>query len=264
MRTSPRFTGVCLLLLGACAPRSSDSVTLLVAASLTDAVTELVSEYQRDTGAVVPINSGASGALATQIEWGAPCDLFLSADPRLMARLVAAHRVTLRDTRTIARNRLVLATSTGDASLGGGPSVLLSPAVRRIAIADPEAAPAGRYAREALESLGLWDQLQAKLVRAGDVRGATHLLALRTVQAAIIYRTDAESVDHITTVMTFDETAHTPIEYMGAVVPSRQAGDEVRSGERLRLARGLLAFLGSERAAAVWRKHGFQPVTPSD
>ncbi len=290
-----------VVLQGGCAPRDSEG-TLIVfaAASLGDVVAELAADYQRGSGFRIQVSAGASGALCTQIELGAPCGLFLSADPALLMRLLEAKRITKEGSRTLARNRLVLAVAnlvsekvdrlTSPLTKGGSrgvlqdrkniprslldkvgsrksnilsengngsgafgmawPAGLTLPVVQRIAIADPDTAPAGRYAREALVSLKLWDELQPKLVRAGDVRAAAHYLSLRTVQAAIVYRTDAEALDGVTPVHVFDEMTHTPIEYVGAVVVPLDAV----------AARGFLEFLGSAAAAPVWRKHGFVPA----
>lgn len=250
--------------LGGCAPgplNSEKTLTVFAAASLNDVVTELAENYQRTAPVSLRISTGASGALCTQIEQGAPCDLFLSADPALTRRLLAAGRLRKDAPRTLARNRLVLAVAAQVEPGTVWPEALKKPSVRRIAIADPDTAPAGRYAREALVSLKLWDALQPKLVRAGDVRGAAHYLAWHTVQAAIVYQTDVDATESLTPVYVFDETTHTPIEYVGAVVASGGAaqGDSGRD-TRADSARDFLAFLGSAAAAPVWRKYGFVSV----
>jgi molybdate transport system substrate-binding protein len=214
------------------------------AASLHDVVTELASELLVD----VRLNFAASGALCAQIERGAPCDVFLSADPLLIDRLVNGGRVKAGSRRVVAANRLVIARA--------GPGLMMThelttEAYARIAIADPDAAPAGRYARQALRAAGLWDALLPKLVRTPDVRSAARYLAMGAVQAAIVYATDAAAVQGITAAFLFDASSHEPIGYVGAVMQS-----SVDDAEASRF----LNHVASARSAPIWRRHDFEPV----
>jgi len=238
-----------------CAPDRDQArrVTVLAAASLNDVLEEMADAFGKDDSAALTISTGASGALCAQIELGAPCDVFLPADPALVDRLEAAGRIASNSRRVLAGNRLVIAVAAPAVAADGWPELLASAGVSRIALADPDAAPAGRYAREALVHLGLWDRLQAKLVRAADVRSAARLLAMRAVDAAIVYETDVSATDNIVSAYRFAADMHAPIEYVGALIESR----DTAAGPYRAAAARFLAFLQSEPAERIWRKHGF-------
>jgi len=239
-----------------CAPDQDQApiaVTVLAAASLNDILDELAERFEKTHSAAVTISTGASGALCAQIELGAPCDVFLSADPALVDRLDAAGRVAPDSRCVLAQNRLVIAVAAPSVAGGDWPGALATEGVSRIALADPDSAPAGRYAKESLVKSNLWDRVSAKLVRAGDVRSAARLLAMRTVDAAIVYETDVAATRGVAAVHVFAAGMHAPIEYVGAVIESH----ETRSTPRKTAAAGFLEFLQSDAAQAVWRKHGF-------
>ena len=120
-------------------------------------------------------------------------------------------------------------------------------------MADPDSAPAGRYAKQALLKQGLWARLKAKLMHAGDVRSAVRLLAMQTVDAAIVYETDIAATSGVRAAYVFDADAHAPIEYVGALIESRDTGSTPRGTAASRF----LAFLRSNSAQAIWRRHGF-------
>lgn len=229
------------------------ALTVLAAASLNDVLDELADKFEETHSASLAISTGASGALCAQIELGAPCDVFLSADPALVDRLDSAGRVVSDSRCVLAQNRLVIAVSASNAAEGewGGAQALEG--VSRIAFADPDTAPAGRYAREALVKSNTWDRVRAKLVHAGDVRSAARLLAMRTVDAAIVYETDVAATSGISTVYVFAAGMHAPIEYVGAVIAPR----DTRSRPHKAAAAGFLGFLQSDSAQVIWRKHGF-------
>ena len=233
-------------------------VTVLAAASLNDVVDELADVFEKTHSASLTISSGASGALCAQIEFGAPCDVFLSADPALVDRLDTAGRVVSDSRCVLAQNRLVIAVAASNATGGKWSDAQALEGVSRIAFADPDSAPAGRYAREALVKSNLWDRVRTKLVHAGDVRSAARLLAMRTVDAAIVYETDVAATRGIATVYVFAAGMHTPIEYVGAIVESR----DMRSKTHDTAVAGFLEFLRSDMAQAIWHKHGFA-VTPT-
>ena len=147
----------------------------------------------------------------------------------------------------------MIAVSTSNAAGGAWADAQALEGVSRIAFADPDSAPAGRYAREALVKSNLWDRVRTKLVHAGDVRSAARLLAMRTVDAAIVYETDVAATRGIATVYVFAAEMHTPIEYVGAVIESR----DTRSRPHKAAVAGFLELLRSDVAQAIWRKHGF-------
>lgn len=249
-RLARLMPGVVLMAaIGACRPgmgRPDGTATLCVAASLNDVVRELAENCTATRGFKYVVTAGPSGGLCHQIELGAPCDVFLSADPALIDQLVREGKMIGSTKRTVATNRLVIAVASDH---GGSlqPADLVSERFTRIAMADPEAAPAGRYARQALEAMGLWDALEPKAVFASDVRAAARLLELRTVDAAVVYATDAAAIDGIHTAYTFAPT-QASVEYAGAVVASTR---------QEKASTAFLEFITLPAAAPSWKRHGF-------
>jgi len=238
-----------MVVVGACRPgagRPDGAATLCVAASLNDVVRELAENCAATRGFGYVVTAGPSGGLCHQIELGAPCDVFLSADPALIDQLVREGKMISSTKRTVATNRLVIAVA-GDHGGQMQPADLVSDQFSRIAMADPEAAPAGRYARHALEAMGLWDALESKAVFASDVRAAARLLELRTVDAAVVYATDAAAIDGIHAAYTFAPT-QASVEYAGAVTASSR---------KEKASAAFLDFITSPAAAPSWTRHGF-------
>jgi len=224
--------------------RGATSLRVLAAASLGDVVGELAA----GSGEEEEVSAGASGALRRQIELGTGCDVFISADPLHVDALIASG-LLLGDTRTVlARNRLVVVFHEGQST--DAVARLMSPQCRRIAIGNPEYVPAGRYARQALEAAGVWEELQGKLVLTDDVRQAAAHVALGTVDAAVVYQSDAVQLEKCVAAE-LPDAAHQPIMYVGAV--HRAAADPDRASAFLRR-------IAADEAAAIWRKHGFIPV----
>ncbi len=231
-----------------CAPALAATLTVFAAASLKESLDEAARAFQASTGHAVRVSYGASSALARQIEAGAPAQLFISADQEWMdyveaRRLIDGPRVNL------LANSLVLVAPAAriprvriepgfalDAALGGG----------RLALADPKSVPAGKYARAALESLGVWDRVRERLAPAENVRAALALVARGEAPLGIVYRTDALAEPRVAIVDTFPASSHPPIVYPLAIV--RGAPDAARE---------LARFLAAPQARAVWRRHGF-------
>lgn len=183
----PRFVLLCLLL-AACRTPGSEPVRVLAAASLAEVVDSVAAVYvAAHPGTVVEVSYGGSALLARQAERGAPADLFVSADPGWTAYL-AARGHGHGEPAMLAANRLVVVA----ADTAGGAGAVLRRAAR-IATADPEAAPAGRYARDVLACLGLTDTLASRLVPLQDVRAATQAVASRLTDAGLVYATDARA-----------------------------------------------------------------------
>jgi molybdate transport system substrate-binding protein len=178
--------GQVVFILSACLSGCSQSQkpTLFVAASLAD----VAATWQTEYGGGFECHSGASNLLAQQILVGAHADLFLAAGPQAVAPLMKAGLVERMDSSYLT-NRLVLVCTQGIAPPDSLPD-LLDPRFARIAVADPELAPAGDYARKGLEKAGLWESLRPHLIFTGDVRMAAQTVQLATADAAFIYATD--------------------------------------------------------------------------
>ena len=237
---------VALLLSLACGVGGRSDVLLVFAAtSLTDAMREIEEEFESDGRADVLLSFGGSQSLARQIASGAPADLYISAGAGPV-EFLEAEGVRMSDAVDLLSNRLVVVSRKGVA----GPASLADLAgsgFSRIALADPDLAPAGTYAREALVDQGLWGAVETKLIYGSDVRVTLTYVETGNVDAALVYATDARSTDLVVSEVV-PTGAYSRIVYPAVIV------DESSNKP---LARRFLDFLQSERAGEVFTKHGF-------
>ena len=175
--------------------RGADAPTLLVsaAASLSEAIGAVADRYEQEQGVRILLNVAGSQMLASQIIEGAPVDVFISADVLQMERAAAAGRIDAARRVDLLSNQLVVVVPSDRTGTVAAPADLAHPSIRRIALGDPEAVPAGVYARRYLESQGLWDRLAERIVPAGSVRAALRAVEAGTVEAGIVYRTDVRA-----------------------------------------------------------------------
>ena len=225
-------------------------VTVFAAASLKETLDEAVRRFDADAGHRTRVSYGASSALARQIERGAPADLFLSADVEWMDYLAARKVIDARSRVELLSNRLVLISPAGSdikvAIAAGFPlGKLLGNS--RLAVADPDHVPAGKYARSALEALGAWRGVSGKIARTENVRAALALVARRETPLGIVYRTDALAERKVRIVAEFPGSSHPRIVYPAALTASSRSPAAVQ----------LLAFLRSKIAHTTWEKYGF-------
>lgn len=191
MRKAAAFVTALLATLGLGAAQATPEGDLLVfaAASLTESMTELGKQFEQKTGTPVTYSFGASSDLARQIKAGAPADLFYSADTAKMDDLEKAGLVRKEDRKEFLSNRLAVVVPAGAAS---APATAQEVArLPRIALADPKAVPAGVYAKKWFESLGLWGEVEPKVVPTLDVRAALATVEAEAAPAAVVYMTDA-------------------------------------------------------------------------
>ena len=209
---------------------SRREITVSAGASLRDAFGEIGKQYESRTGSKVNFNFGASGALQKQIESGAPVDVFASAGRPQMDALSSQGLIEPGTQRDFARNVLVLVvpadTTSGPTSftdLGGAK-------VTRIAVGNPKTVPVGQYAQQALTRLGLWQQLQSRLILAEDVRQTLDYVARGEVDAGIVYASDVRAADNkVRKVATAPADLHDPILYPIAVVRASSGKDAARA-----------------------------------
>jgi molybdate transport system permease protein len=217
-------------------------VTLFAAASTSDAVQAIVAEFP---GAVTTSFS-ASSTMAQQIDRGAPADLFLSAD-EAWGRFLADRGAVLEQVNLLG-NELVVIVPAADPGEVRSLDDLAKPAVRRLALGDPEHVPAGLYAREALTRRQLWEPLRGRIVAADSVRTALAFVARGEADAGIVYATDAAAEPAVRVVARVDPALHAPIRY--PLLLLRHAQDNQQ-------ARELYRYLQSPRAAEQFRARGF-------
>ena len=240
-----------LLAVASCGGGDREEILVSAAASLTDLMERLGEQYTEVEGVRVKFNLGGSTPLAQQIVRGAPTDAFVSAGPGPMERLEAEGHLDPGSRVDLLTNELVVVGPPGVPPLGYRTVQGLLAGYDRVAIADPDLAPAGRYAREALQNLGIWEELQSRLVYGTDVRVALRYVKTRNVDLGIVYLTDALENDDVTIFWTIPKDSYSTIVYPAAVL----AGSK-----HLRAARGFLEFLRSPQARVTFREFGFVPV----
>ena len=241
-----------LLVTPACTGNEREEILVFAAASLTDVMEQLGQQFQEREGIRVRFNLGGSTALAQQIIRGAPADAFISAGPLPMDALEDRGLIMPETKGDVLGNGLVLvARAGGDERAEAGSLDELVRGDARLAIADPDLAPAGWYAREALTSLGLWEELRPRLILAPDVRAALGYVETGNVAAAIVYRTDAKVAEGIQIVASVPGESHSPVIY--------PAGVSARS-RHVTAARGFIAFLTGKEAKETFREYGFIPI----
>ena len=221
-------------------------VVISAAVSLTNVLQELAPIYQKRTGDQIVLNLAASSTLAQQIRFGAPVDLFISADEiqmdKVAAQLVPGSRVDLLG------NELAIAVPDDKARTMASARDLTDASIRRIAIGDPAAVPAGVYAKQYLEKIGLWTPLAPKMASTGSVRLALEAVENGAADAAIVYRTDIPTAARAREAFVVPAADGPRIVYPAALV---------RSGKNQAAGRQLLAFLRSADATAVFMRAGF-------
>lgn len=230
-------------------------VTVSAAMSLKEALEETKAAYQKQhPQEQIILNFGSSGALQTQIEQGAPVDIFISAAAKQMDELEKKGLLVSGSRRDWVQNQVVLVVPAGSRSpiksfddLKGATRSPL-----RICIGDPASVPAGQYAQKVLEHLGIWESLRPKLILAKDVRQVLTYVETHEVDAGIVYRTDALSSSKVQVVAEAPAGSHPPVVYPAALIsggPGRSAAQE------------FFDFLWSQEAVDILKKHGFTPVT---
>jgi molybdate transport system substrate-binding protein len=233
-------------LMAACAVGAhAQALTVLAAASLKDALDEAVAAYP----AKPVIAYGASSALARQIENGAPADLFISADLEWMDHVEKKNLLAPGTRRNLLGNRLVLiAPAKQPVKLKPAPGFPIAKALgnARIALAEPNSVPAGRYAKAAFEKLGVWDQVAPRVAAAENVRAALALVARGETPLGVVYQTDANAERGVMIAGVFPADTHPPIVYPVAALKGAKAG-----------AAAFLEFLSQPQARAIFEKHGF-------
>ncbi|KAF0216527.1 MAG: molybdate transport system substrate-binding [Geobacteraceae bacterium] len=236
---------LCITLLAVSAPLAGE-LNLSVAASLRETMNELADAFAKKHPDVnILKNYGASGALAKQIESGAPTDLFLSANVEWMDYLKERRLVEPSSIGTFAYNTLVFAGTTTQKIAGLKDLVKL----QRIAIGSPKSVPAGEYALEGFRKAGVEKELSGKLVMAKDVREAMKYAELGEVDGAFVYRTDALLLGRQTKILfTVPEGLHDRVTYpMALTITGAKKGE----------AQEFLRFLRSAEAKNVLAKYGF-------
>jgi molybdate transport system substrate-binding protein len=246
------------LTLAACAPKAAETPTgetavrVFAASSLTDVLTAIGADYAAAGHPAPLINLAASSELARQIEQGAEADVFISADEKWMDYLSDRALIDPASRTTLLSNALVLVAPVDHPfTLDVAAGMDLAGALKggKLAIGNPDSVPAGRYAKEALEHLGVWAAVEPSTVQVENVRAALRFVETGDAAAGIVYATDAKaSGDRVVVVGVFPQDSHTPVTYPAAQIAGRDQG------------KAFAAFLRGPEAQAVFKAAGFGVV----
>lgn len=238
--------------------RAADQdVLVFAAASLKNALDDVIKAYGEATGAKATASYAASSALARQIEQGAPAQLFISADLDWMDYLQERDLIAEDTRRNLLGNSIVLIapkdSPQGEVAIGRGFDLARLVGEGRLAVGDVKAVPAGKYAKASLEKLGAWASVEDRLAQAENVRAALALVARGEAPLGIVYRTDAASDPTVKIVGTFPAKIHPPIIYPAAVTKVGESSGAL----------AFLKFLGGAAAKAAFERQGFTLIGPA-
>ncbi|RLQ88441.1 molybdate ABC transporter substrate-binding protein [Notoacmeibacter ruber] len=245
--------GLALLLTPA--SRGDDAVAgplVFAAASMTDALNDVAERYASEGHEAPRFSFASSSTLAKQIAQGAPADLFISANTDWMDWLARQNAIQPDSRGDIARNVLVIVGPEGAATAKSAEAALKE---ERVAIGDPSHVPAGIYAKEALQSAGLWQTVESRAVLGENVRIALELVRRGEVARAIVYASDRLAAPELAILYEFPDSSHDPIRYPAAVT----AGAQNPAG-----AEAFLRFLQSPDGQGALKDAGFRTVGDGD
>jgi molybdate transport system substrate-binding protein len=233
------------------AAEAAKTVVIFAAASTGGALDEIKDRYAKQSGTRVVTNYAATSALVRQVENGADAQLLLSANTKWADYLEAKGVVARR--RDLLGNSLVLVVPRQSKLAVGKLEDLLQAKVEHVAVGDPEAVPAGIYAKKALVKRGLWDRLKSKLVAADDVQHALAFVETGSAEAGFVYATDAAASTRVKVAAVIPPALTGPVAYPLLLLKKGAASPDAASFYR---------YLGSAAAAEVFRKHGFEVLPP--
>ena len=228
-------------------------ITVFAAASLKNALDEASAAYAKESGTPpAKISYAASSTLARQIEQGAPADVFVSADTDWVDYLARKSLIKPASRADLFTNRLALVAprdSKITLQIKRGFPIAAALGSGRLAIPGRDV-PAGRYGRQALNALGVWYQIQNKTALGENVRATLQFVTRGEAPLGVVYDTDANSEPAVKIVGLFPESSHPKIVYPGAVIAASAAPG----------AQPFLAWLHGAKAAAVFKKYGFEAL----
>lgn len=241
------FLGLIFTLLSATAMKADD-LTVFAAASLTDALKEIGAAYEKTSGDKIAFNFAASGTLELQIRHGAPADIFFSADDEKMNDLAKDGLLEPQTRRDLLGNTLVIVVPADSTLTLTSAAGLADPKVKKIALGQTQIVPAGIYAAEYLKEIGIWDQVQPRVIPEENVRAALAAVETGNVDAGIVYKTDALLTKKVRIAYEVPATEGPAIVYPAALV---------KGSKHMDAAKKFLDYLGSPDALAVFMRYGF-------
>ncbi len=233
---------------------AKDKVTVFAAASLTNAVDEIVGEYNKTNDADIVTSYTSSSTLARQIEQGAPVDIFISADQRWMNYLTDKKMMDDNTRVTLLANKLVLIapkdSKIDKVEINKETDWLKLLDGGKLSVGDPDHVPAGIYTKQAFTYFGQWDAIVPTLARADNVRNALFLVERSEAPLGTVYGSDAMISQKVKIVGEFPVASHDPVEYPMAIV----------KGHDNKAVTDFYDYLKSDNAKVIFVKYGFSPL----
>lgn len=228
----------------------AETVNVFAAASMKTALDDVAKLWKTQSGKEIVATYGSSGTLAKQIAEAAPADIFISADLAWMDDVAKKNLIRPDSRKTLVGNTLVLVGATGTdlkIELAKDSNLAASLGSEKLAVGDVKSVPAGKYAKAALENLGLWASVEPNLVMQENVRSALALVARGEAKLGIVYGSDAVAESKVQVIADFPEASHAPIVYPIAVIAASTNPD----------AQSFLDFLFSKEAQLIFKANGF-------
>ncbi len=229
-------------------PNASPGLLVAAAASLAGPFEAIGTAFTEGTGVSVTFSFAATGNLAEQIRNGAPFDIFASADADRVDQLILEDLIAPGSRTVFASGQLVLALAREAPLEARSIRELTAPGISRVVLANPDHAPYGRAAAQALQNAGVWESLRPRIVFTANIRQAAQLLESGNVPAGLIARSVATDPD--LTIVPISEDLYDPVQHVAGVLTS--ASHPVES-------QAFLDYLGSSEAQAVLRQYGLRP-----
>lgn len=226
-------------------------ITVFAASSLTDVLKAIATAFEKQSADKIVFNFAASSTLARQIEAGAPADVFFSADEFWMNALAKGNLIVTDTRRPQLGNALVVVVPADSQLAMTNLDLLARPNIKRVALADPDAVPAGIYAKALLKKKNLWHSVEPKVIPTGNVRACLAAVESGNVDAGIVYKTDAAISRKIRVALELPQSAGPKIEYPVAMLTDANHPDS---------ARRFLKFLDGKDAGDIFVRYGFVPL----
>lgn len=228
---------------------SQKEVYIVAAASMTDAVKEIGANYEKQHPDVkLMYNFGSSGALQSQIEQGAPADVFISAAQKQMNALEEENLIDKATRKDLLENKVVLIVPKDSTLVLDDFAAAATDKVSKIALGEPKSVPVGQYSEEIFTNLNVWADIKAKAVYASDVRQVLSWVETDEVDCGVVYATDAAISDKVKVLLEAPAGTHKPVVYPAAMVSSSKNPE---------IAKDFLAYLSQDEQKAILAKYGF-------
>jgi molybdate transport system substrate-binding protein len=234
---------------------AAEKVNVFAAASLKNALDAVSASWKADTAKEASLTYAASNALAKQIESGAPADIFVSADLTWMKYLTDKSLITKGSDVQLLGNEIVLVAAKDskiELKIENGFKLADAVGAGKLAMANVESVPAGKYGKAALEKLGVWASVEGKVAQSENVRAALKLVDLGEAPLGIVYATDARADAAVKVVGTFPVDSHAPIIYPAGLIAASKNPDAAE----------FLKYLQSDKAKAIFETQGFVVLKP--